>query len=237
MMATRCIPVIAAVSLLLIGGSVEVLRHDGWRVNFTESEPPGLYHLRPVARAPLPRGALVEFCPPTWVTPIAFPFYMSGACPGGGSAMLKTVAGIPGDRIVASEKGVTINGVTLPSSAPMFRSIQYPNIRLPYFRGEVVLGPKQYWVYGSGERPELAALSFDSRYFGPISAAEIRGSVSLARVRAYEIAPAERLDDNVAQLQKDSARRAQQPHYMIRGDDVAAHVMSSADRDDPGSEA
>ncbi len=89
--------------------------------------------------------------------------------------MLKIVVGIPGDRIWVSKDGVTINGVTLPGSAPRLRSSQYPKVLLPRVRGELVLGPGQYWVYGRGAQPALAALSFDSRYFGPIAIGQIRG--------------------------------------------------------------
>jgi len=171
----RRIPLAAAVVLVLIGVSTEGARCAGWRLNLTASEPLGLYRLEPVTSNQIPRGTLVELCPPAWVTPAAFPFYMQGDCPSGGKAMLKMVVGIPGDRIWVSEGGVTINGVTLLDSAPRIRSNQYPKILLPRVRGELVLRPGQYWVYGRGAQPALAALSFDSRYFGAIAIGQIRG--------------------------------------------------------------
>jgi len=183
----RRVPLAAAVALVLIGVSTEAARCTGWRVNLTASEPLGLYRLQPVTTNPIPRGALVELCPPAWVTPRLFPFYMRGDCPGGGKAMLKTIAGIPGDRIGVSEDGVTINGVMLPGGASRVWSLQYPEILLPRFRGEVRLGPQQYWVYGGGARPALSALSFDSRYFGPIAIGQIRGMAILAGVRGAEL--------------------------------------------------
>jgi len=172
----RRVPLATAVVLVLIAVSTEVARDAGWRLNLTASEPRGLYRLEPVTMTEIPRGALVELCPPAWVTPAAFPFYMRGNCPGGGKEMFKMIAGIPGDRISVSEDGVTINGVMLPGSAPRLRSSQYPKILLPRVRGEVVLRPGQYWVYGCGAQPALAALSFDSRYFGPIAIGQIQGS-------------------------------------------------------------
>ena len=171
----RRVPLAAAVVLVLIGLGTVVAREAGWRLNLTASEPLGLYRLEPVTMTEIPRGALVELCPPAWVTPAAFPFYLSGDCFGGGKAMLKTIVGVPGDRIWVSEDGVTINGVTLPGSVPRLRSNQYPGISLPRLRGELVLRPGQYWVYGRGARPALATLSFDSRYFGPIAIGQIRG--------------------------------------------------------------
>ena len=183
----RRVPLAAAVVLVLIGLGTVVARDAGWRLNLTASEPLGLYRLEPVTMNQIPRGALVELCPPAWVTPAAFPFYLLGDCPGGGRAMLKTIVGIPGDRIWVSEDGVTINGVKLPGSASRVRSLQYPEILLPRFRGEVRLSRQQYWVYGGGARPALAALSFDSRYFGPIAIGQIRGMAILAGVRGAEL--------------------------------------------------
>jgi conjugative transfer signal peptidase TraF len=189
MTSKRYVPLAVAAVLLLIGVSAEVARHAGWRVNLTASEPTGLYRLQPVTETSLFRGALVEFCPPTWVTPLAYPFYMSGDCPQGGKPMLKMIAGVPGDRISASEDGVTINGTRLPGSTPRLRSIQYPEVLLPRFRGNLVLGDGQYWVYGSGERPAFAASSFDSRYFGPIRGERIRGLVVPATALPLDAIP------------------------------------------------
>jgi hypothetical protein len=88
--------------------------------------------------------------------------------------MLKTVVGIPGDRIAITDEGVSINGLTLTDSAPRLRSTQYPEIALPVLRGEVVLQARQYWVYGGGSRLGLAGQSFDSRYFGSVWIGQIR---------------------------------------------------------------
>ncbi|SCC93181.1 putative Type IV secretory pathway, protease TraF [Thiomonas sp. X19] len=157
-------------------GAVQLATREGWRINLTESEPLGFYRLRPLQDdETLSRGTKVELCPPAWVTPRAFPFYLSGDCPGGGMPMLKTVVGVPGDSIVGSLQGVWINGRELPNSGQLLRTAAYPWIHLPHQQGRFVLGKGQYWVYGSGARPALAAQSFDSRYWGAIDIQQIRG--------------------------------------------------------------
>jgi conjugative transfer signal peptidase TraF len=181
MTAGRAIALAATAALVLTGIGAECAYRAGWRLNLTGSEPRGFYRLEPIRVTMLARGALVTLCPPAWVTPAAFPFYMTGDCPGGGRILLKTVAGIPGDRVEAAAGGVRINRVLLLDSAAKRQSDQYPEIRLPDWCCSIVLGPGQYWVYGSGARPSLAARSFDSRYFGPISASQLRGLVIQAR--------------------------------------------------------
>ena len=182
MMPARAVAITTAAALMLTGIGAECAHRAGWRVNLTASEPRGFYRLRPITGLPLPRATLVVVCPPLWVTPAAFPFYMTGDCLGGGRALLKTIVGIPGDRIYASAAGVWINGKLLPDSAPKVRSEEYPEIRLPHWRGVIVLGPSEYWVYGRGAHPPFAARSFDSRYFGPVSAGEFRGLVISAQI-------------------------------------------------------
>ena len=178
MTGARVTALTAAAALVLTGIGAECAHRTGWRVNLTASEPRGFYRLRPIVRFPLPRGTLAALCPPAWVTPAAFPFYMTGDCPGGGRTLLKTVVGIPGDRVEASAAGVRINGVPLPDSAAKRWSDRYPGIPLPDWRGAIVLGPGQYWVYGRGARPSLAARSFDSRYFGPVPVSALRARLS-----------------------------------------------------------
>jgi conjugative transfer signal peptidase TraF len=155
--------------------AVHLLWLSGWRINWTESEPLGLYRLLPVSSGTeIPRGARAEFCPPVSVTPQDFPFYMKGNCPGGGMPMFKQIVGVPGDRVTVTPQVVRINGQALPHSGQLPGSPTYPWVHLPHQYGTFVLGPDQFWVYGSGARPALAAQSFDSRYWGPISRSEIR---------------------------------------------------------------
>ncbi|OYV31426.1 MAG: peptidase S26 [Thiomonas sp. 20-64-5] len=167
-----------ALPLALMAWSVlgaDLVFWSGWRLNLTESEPLGWYRLSPldVGQA-IPREAKIELCPPAWVTPRAFPFYLSGDCPGGGMPMLKTAVAIPGDHVVVNLRGVWINGRELPNSGQLLRSGKYPWLQLPHQQGSLTLGSRQYWVYGSGATRALAAQSFDSRYWGPITIAEIR---------------------------------------------------------------
>ncbi len=146
----------------------------GWRVNWTASEPRGVYRLRPIdASGDDLRGQLIAFCPPPWVSPSAFPFYARGACPGGGEPMVKTIVGVPGDVVSLSSEGVTINGRRLPASAP--RRLAGTGVALPRLRGTIKLAPGMFWMYGQGEDARAASESFDSRYWGPVAIGEVRG--------------------------------------------------------------
>ncbi|MHB8348574.1 MAG: S26 family signal peptidase, partial [Acidiferrobacterales bacterium] len=139
----------------------------GYRINLSPSEPLGLWRVvsvRPSARS-LRRGDDVGFCAP--VRP--YPFLELGACRDGLMPFVKQIVGLPGDRIVETDRGVTINGHWLPHSRPRLRSI-HGGIRLPQWRGHFTLGPGVYWTYGGND----PALSFDSRYWGPLQRARIR---------------------------------------------------------------
>ena len=165
------VPVLAMVACIAV---IRIAYWTGWRINLTESEPLGIYHLEPVS-GNIWRGELVEFCPPATVTPEKFPFYLHGSCPGGGMPMLKMVAGIPGDHLHVNMDGVWINGQRLPFSQQVVGSARFPQVRLPHQQGDFVLGQGEYWIYGSGANRGLAAQSFDSRYWGRIKLTDIRG--------------------------------------------------------------
>ena len=82
---------------------------------------------------------------------------------------VKQIVGLPGDWIIETDDGVTVNGQRLPHSRPRRRSIR-GGLRLPQWRGRVTLAPGMYWTYGGND----PALSFDSRYWGPLQRARIR---------------------------------------------------------------
>jgi len=135
----------------------------GGRINLTPSEPLGLWQVLPSAAVPH-RGDYVSFCAPVH----GYPFLDRGTCPNGLMPFLKEIVGVPGDRIVETARGVTVNGRWLPGSRP-FAKAPGDALALPQWRGRLTLAPGEYWTYGSGD----SRRSFDSRYWGPLPRARI----------------------------------------------------------------
>lgn len=157
---------VPSIIFVAMTASVAVLWYVGVRVNWTRSEPLGVYRIHPIVE-PLRVGQKIEFCPPVR----RYPFMLQGRCPGGTDPFFKEIVGVPGDWVTVTASGVTVNGVMLPNSRPHRHARSDPSIALPVLRGTFRLGPGQYWTYGSG----LPAESFDSRYWGPVGIGSVRG--------------------------------------------------------------
>lgn len=163
-----------AITLSAIVFSVAVMNAAGIRINWTPSEPMGIYRVQPVSVG-IDRGDLIEFCYEGTIN-----HYMThGVCPNGSAPFFKSVAAVPGDMVVVGDAGVLVNGVMLPDSRPLLRSVTDPSLTLPVLRGRFKLKQGQYWSYGSG----LPGRSFDSRYFGPVGVEAIR---SVAKGERHE---------------------------------------------------
>lgn len=151
--------------LVCMATAVAAMGLDGVRINWTASEPRGVYQVQPVS-AGIERGDLIEFCysgtPNRYMT--------HGVCPNGTAPFFKTAAAVPGDLVVVGDASVIVNGIMLPDSRPLLFSVTDPSLALPVLRGRFLLKPGQYWSYGSG----MPSRSFDSRYFGPVDLTEIR---------------------------------------------------------------
>lgn len=163
----------ASIPLLLLsvmGIAVTAMYAANLRINWTPSEPRGIYQVKPVS-AGVNRGDLIEFC----YSGVKGPYMTRGVCPNDTAPFLKEVVGVPGDVVVVGEAGVMVNGHMLPDSRPLRYSVSDPNYALPVLRGRFILGPGQYWAYGSG----MPARSFDSRYFGAVDLASVRSVSSL----------------------------------------------------------
>jgi conjugative transfer signal peptidase TraF len=128
-------------------------------INGTASEPLGLY-----ARVEAAAGAgrIVAFNAP----PAAFPYADHHLSYLHQVPMLKTVAGVAGDRVCTSAGRLMINGRDL---APIV-AFDREGRALPHWIDCRVLRPGEVFVF-SGRVPN----SFDSRYFGPVPAASILG--------------------------------------------------------------
>lgn len=155
-------------------GFIELLatvRQRVW-VNFTPSLPRGIY-LR--ESGPPARGDIVVACPPIEAAHLAKPrrYLWPGGCPGGVAPIGKRVVAMAGDTVEVSPVGVRVNGRLIAASRPRFqdghgrRLVAYPS-------GAYMVDSGEFWLLATRH-----PLSFDSRYFGPIRAVDIRATVRI----------------------------------------------------------
>jgi conjugative transfer signal peptidase TraF len=157
-------------AFLLLGAMITagiVASRAGYFVNPTASAPRGIWHSKPLIRSPL-RGDLVVVCPPdvSIVNSVkTLGILEEGDCPGVHTVqLLKPVAAVAGDVVeVRAGELLIVNGRELPNSRakrnlPAWAAGTY---RVPL--GEI-------WLVSSFTKD-----SFDSRYFGPVSTANLRG--------------------------------------------------------------
>ena len=151
--------------------------------NFTPSMPLGIYRLTPLSKSGVERGRFVAVCAP----PIAAKlgrhrgYLAAGRCPTATEPLLKVVAAIVGDSVTVSAKGVAVNGCLLPHSRPLSRDTAGRQLS-PWSPGRFQVRRGELWLYAPNDR------SWDSRYWGPASVADIsaRAIPVLAAPRPHE---------------------------------------------------
>lgn len=141
----------------------------GLRINVTPSIPLGLY-IR-TGRTPAP-GLVAEFCPTGMSASESERYRGFGlACPDHSIPLLKPVVATTGDHVEFSPAGLAVNGRSLPNTAP--RQIDGKGRYIRSWRsGPYKVEPGKIIVassYHSG--------SYDSRYLGPISVADVRSTL------------------------------------------------------------
>lgn len=143
----------------------------GLRFNATPSMPLGLWQIVP-SDAPLRRGAIVAVCPPNTAAVragVARGYIPPGQCPGGYEPLVKPIAATSGDVVTISAAGAAINGQAAQNTAQLAHdSAGRPLSPVPPGTYQVAAG--EVWLL-AGRDPR----SFDSRYFGPVSAANVQG--------------------------------------------------------------
>jgi len=87
---------------------------------------------------------------------------------GNGTMMAKIIRGMPGDKVtITQDEKILINGKLIATGMDHLHGIN-PQ-KMDKFFGSRTLGPNEYWVMGTRQR------SFDSRYYGPVRAYQIKG--------------------------------------------------------------
>lgn len=155
----------------LLAGTLVTARLAGLRVNNTASMPRGLWQVGAVDR-PLRRGEIIAVCLPD-TTPIrvaaARGYIPAGNCSGGHEPLVKPVAAVAGDLVTVTPQGIAVDGRAVEHTAPLVRDSAGRPLR-PVPAGVYPVMPGQVWLL-SGHDPR----SFDSRYFGPVPAANVQG--------------------------------------------------------------
>jgi len=156
---------IFALSALLVGAASAF----DVRVNWSESMPRGIYQrMEPV----LERGAWVAVCLEGAAADLARErgYVIDGSCASGLAPIFKRLVGVPGDRIDVATDGVALNGAPVPESE--LRAVDSRGRALEHTpEGPTILAEGRFFVMGMNP-----SRSWDSRYFGAVSANQIVAS-------------------------------------------------------------
>ena len=156
---------IGGAGLLLLGIGCYAV---GARINTTKSIPVGLYW---TSSKPVEKGAYVLFCPPqVGVFDIAKErgYIGAGFCPGDYGYMMKRVLAAKNDAIAIADEGVRVNGELLPLSV-LIKADKGGRPLPRYQSNSYTLGDYEVLLMS-----DVSAISFDSRYFGPINRSQIK---------------------------------------------------------------
>jgi conjugative transfer signal peptidase TraF len=146
------------------------------RLNTSASLPRGLYAEVPSAWMGRPaRGDLVVACPPPAAAELARrrAYLADGPCAaraaGGAAPLGKVVLAVAGDEVMVAAAGLAVNGRAVPASRLVPRDAAGRPLPHPAFGGCRVR-PGELWLFAP-----YHPRSYDSRYFGPVATAAIRG--------------------------------------------------------------
>ncbi|HUY39580.1 MAG TPA: conjugative transfer signal peptidase TraF [Candidatus Binataceae bacterium] len=138
--------------------------------NTDSAAPAGVYRVigREVAR-----GDLVAACLPIAVAQagLARGYLRTGGCVGNAEPVDKIVGALPGDIVEIEPRWIAINGKRIAHCVTAAHdSTGRPLTHVAWGKRQVVMN--EVWLFGFNDRR-----SWDSRYFGPIPIANLRGKL------------------------------------------------------------
>jgi len=146
--------------LMLVWGGFALFQ-TGFRINLTPSVPRGIYILVPGSPW---RGDMVSLCleDPFFVSLAKDRGYLrSGSCPCGLEPLLKTLVGLPGDRLEITPEGLCINGDLQPNSRLVVADSHGRPMSVSMALAPGTIPPGMGLVLSDGHPG-----GFDGRYFG-----------------------------------------------------------------------
>lgn len=156
-----------------VAGCMIYVAQDHVRFNVTDSMPLGLW-LVSGQSGELRRGDAVTVCLPTDTAQAAYRngYIGMGRCVDGYEPILKPIGAVAGDVVTVSSTGLAVNGEAMPNTVAK-QSDTLGRLMNPVPPGEYRVEVGTVWIIAP--RNEL---SFDSRYFGPITLSAVTGTAS-----------------------------------------------------------
>jgi conjugative transfer signal peptidase TraF len=155
--------------------AVAILRALGVWVNLSPSLPLGVYIARVVEHSATPgRNAVVLACLPRALAEFgrARGYLPRGGCADGSAPVGKRVFAVAGDTVTVTSLGITRDSVAAANTRALRADSKgRPIVRVPNGRYPVPAGA--LWLVSSH-----SSLSWDSRYYGPVPAAAVIGTLS-----------------------------------------------------------
>lgn len=161
--------------------AITVVAYGGLRYNTTESLPVGFYWIDEDETPSV--GSIVLLCPDdrdAFSMALERGYISRGACPNGYGQIFKRILAAKNDVLTVDASGVSVNSQRITSSAPVEQDMM--NDPLPQFRPlNYKLQEGEFFVMSS-----YHPLSFDSRYFGLVYSAQIKGVAHKAFGETHE---------------------------------------------------
>ncbi len=164
---------LAAIAGIAFAAAILIASGEAFRVlisNTDSAAPAGVYR---VVGYDFSRGDLVAACLPISVAQegLALGYLHTGGCAGDAEPVDKIVGALPGDVVDIERGWIAINGKGIAHSATAARdSAGRPLGHVEW--GKHRVGTGEVWLFGFNDRR-----SWDSRYFGPIPIANVRGQL------------------------------------------------------------
>ena len=147
---------------------------NGVRINTSPSMALGIYHLSMDQH--IKRGSVVAFCLPKKMALVGLKkgYLHHGTCPGHTNVLLKDVIALPGDEVVLTRNDTHVIGHHDYFTPRQFTNRQHQRVS-QWVHSGVFKRIQGFWVYGRHD----PIYSWDSRYYGTIKKAYLRGAYHL----------------------------------------------------------
>jgi len=163
----------AAMAGIAFAAAILIAAGEAFGVLISNTDSAALAGVYRVVGREINRGDLVAACLPIAIAQegLARGYLRTGGCAGDAEPVDKIVGALPGDIVDIEPRWVAINGKRFAGSVTAAHdSLGRPLSHVEW--GKHVVAASEVWLFGFNDRR-----SWDSRYFGPVPLANMRGKL------------------------------------------------------------